>query len=434
MQYTLSNGKDRVYQWDKKIVLTITEPEDVPVVHFKWGGKAAPFEVKDQQVKIPPELMQQPHDIVFWAYTPDHTMDMAKIKLEQRPKPADYVYTPTEIKTWEQLDERIEALEKGGGIAGVSSVNGQTGAVEITAKGLGALTNDDLQGATDKALAQAKSSGEFDGAPGAPGTPGNDGYSPTVTVEQTDTGATITATDKTGTTTATVKNGSPGAPGTNGTTPHIGDNGNWYLGETDTGKPSRGPAGAGLDVTGATVGQIVKIAAVDDNGVPTAWVPVDMAAEKNRELLTHITLPEAVRTVDLSTDSNNDAFACSEIVIRGLASCNKTALQPISAYINNTPVIGSLKILKNSGYWGYWELRFRVIDGYIDAICRYNDACVADHKISPSTGYYSTVNGVFASNTPVVTAESIQAIKLQCSNSDDVFKAESEFWVYGVRI
>ena len=229
MQYSLSNGENRVYQWDRDITITITEPENVPEVHFKWGGKAVPLPVTDQQVAIPPELMQLPKDIVFWAYTPEHTMDMALIPLEKRPKPSDYVYTPTEIRTWEQLDERIKALEDGGGISGVSSVNGQTGAVEITAKGLGALTGDDLQSATNAALDQAKESGAFDGAPGA-----------------------------------------------NGTTPHIGDNGNWYLGETDTGKPSRGPAGAGLDVTGAAVGQIVKIAAVDDNGAPTAWSPVDM--------------------------------------------------------------------------------------------------------------------------------------------------------------
>ena len=44
--------------------------------------------------------------------------------------------------------------------------------------------------------------------------------------------------------------GDPGAPGkdgkdgTNGITPTIGDNGNWYIGSTDTGKPSRGVAGA----------------------------------------------------------------------------------------------------------------------------------------------------------------------------------------------
>lgn len=32
--------------------------------------------------------------------------------------------------------------------------------------------------------------------------------------------------------------------GVDGVTPHIGDNGNWYIGSTDTGKPSRGVAGA----------------------------------------------------------------------------------------------------------------------------------------------------------------------------------------------
>ena len=37
--------------------------------------------------------------------------------------------------------------------------------------------------------------------------------------------------------------GDAGAPGANGVTPTIGDNGNWYLGETDTGKPSRGEKG-----------------------------------------------------------------------------------------------------------------------------------------------------------------------------------------------
>lgn len=34
-----------------------------------------------------------------------------------------------------------------------------------------------------------------------------------------------------------------GEPGTPGITPHIGDNGNWFSGETDTGVPATGPAG-----------------------------------------------------------------------------------------------------------------------------------------------------------------------------------------------
>ena len=47
--------------------------------------------------------------------------------------------------------------------------------------------------------------------------------------------------------------GTDGAPGQDGVTPHIGDNGNWYIGDTDTGSPSRGEAGpAGKDgATGA---------------------------------------------------------------------------------------------------------------------------------------------------------------------------------------
>ena len=34
-----------------------------------------------------------------------------------------------------------------------------------------------------------------------------------------------------------------GDKGEDGITPHIGENGNWYLGSTDTGKPSRGAKG-----------------------------------------------------------------------------------------------------------------------------------------------------------------------------------------------
>lgn len=57
-------------------------------------------------------------------------------------------------------------------------------------------------------------------------------------------------------------NGSPGKDGQNGITPTIGDNGNWYLGDEDTGKPSRGEKGdtgntgpAGADGAPGTNGQ-----------------------------------------------------------------------------------------------------------------------------------------------------------------------------------
>lgn len=51
--------------------------------------------------------------------------------------------------------------------------------------------------------------------------------------------------------------GNPGGNGLDGTTPHIGDNGNWFISITDTGKPSRGEKGEtgpeGASVTKAEV-------------------------------------------------------------------------------------------------------------------------------------------------------------------------------------
>lgn len=59
-------------------------------------------------------------------------------------------------------------------------------------------------------------------------------------------------------------------------------------GEFDGPAGPQGPAGvpgkdgAGMDITGATVGQIAKIAAVDASGVPTAWSPGGYAVRRRR--------------------------------------------------------------------------------------------------------------------------------------------------------
>ena len=91
----------------------------------------------------------------------------------------------------------------------------------------------------------------IEGTKGEPGTPGKDGHSPVVTATKSGKTTTISVD---GAAIATVEygaDGKPGAAGADGVTPHIGDNGNWYLGGTDTGKPSRGATGAKGDA-GAT--------------------------------------------------------------------------------------------------------------------------------------------------------------------------------------
>lgn len=146
----------------------------------------------------------------------------------------------------------------------VAAINeaARTGAAMRTDGGYIQYSTDD--GSTwENLIALAELKGE-PGQNGADGAPGADGYSPIASVEQSTDGAKITITDKSGTTEAVVKNGKdgangrdgadgqpgrdgvngqPGKDGTDGITPTIGDNGNWFLGATDTGKPSRGATG-----------------------------------------------------------------------------------------------------------------------------------------------------------------------------------------------
>ena len=67
----------------------------------------------------------------------------------------------------------------------------------------------------------------------AQGEKGNDGISPTASITETETGATITITDSSSTTTVDISNG---VDGTDGISPHIDESTNhWFIGETDTG-------------------------------------------------------------------------------------------------------------------------------------------------------------------------------------------------------
>ena len=82
------------------------------------------------------------------------------------------------------------------------------------------------------------------------GADGKGGITPTIGkngnwyLGSTDTGKPSRGADGTpGATGAPGKDGAPGADGKDGITPTIGKNGNWYLGSTDTGKPSRGAGG-----------------------------------------------------------------------------------------------------------------------------------------------------------------------------------------------
>lgn len=64
-----------------------------------------------------------------------------------------------------------------------------------------------------------------------------------------------------------------------------------------------GVTGLSLGITGATVGQIAKIAAVDETGKPTKWEPVDMAGGDKWEKLVDTSLAEAVESETYTFDN-----------------------------------------------------------------------------------------------------------------------------------
>lgn len=72
-----------------------------------------------------------------------------------------------------------------------------------------------------------------------------------------------------------------------------------------------------LGITGARVGQIAKITAVDASGVPTAWSPVDMAGGDKWEKLIDTSLAESVESVTYTFD---DCKRTKALIAPALAS------------------------------------------------------------------------------------------------------------------
>ena len=180
-----------LYQWDYGQLLQFSglDLPDAYTVHFSnvgVGGEAKTMVGNADGVDIPDEYLTTGQTVYAWVYlhagdADGETVYSVIIPVVARPKPTADEPTPVQQGV---IDQAIAALN-----AGVEDVQE---AVE------------GVQDAIDTALTVAKASGEFDGA---------DGVSPTATVSQTTTGATITVTDAQGTTTAEISNGQDGATG-----------------------------------------------------------------------------------------------------------------------------------------------------------------------------------------------------------------------------
>ena len=75
-------------------------------------------------VNVPNILLQDYANLIAYTFDTTHTKKCTVLVINRRAKPADYVYTETEVRTYDALDARVSALERGG--SGGTGVDGES--------------------------------------------------------------------------------------------------------------------------------------------------------------------------------------------------------------------------------------------------------------------------------------------------------------------
>lgn len=135
-------------------------------------------------------------------------------------------------------------------------------------------------------------------------------------------------------------------------------NGSWSVSLTELATLGDIPSGGtdtSLGVTGAEVGQIIKIKAVDENGIPTEWEAADAASGEDWEFINEISTNEWISSVTINQDSNGNPFSLKKMRI--FMTLPKTTNEAGEEQSN--PGYAHYKVNDRNPAWqspaGYWE-------------------------------------------------------------------------------
>lgn len=115
--FKIYDGREAFYQWDINQKL-IVDDDSITEVHFsnRTNNYSLVCDISNEGdlrvVSVPNVLLQTNWPIKVYAYLKDHTEVSETFKVIEKDKPEDYIYTPDEVKTWEELNDRITELEK----------------------------------------------------------------------------------------------------------------------------------------------------------------------------------------------------------------------------------------------------------------------------------------------------------------------------------
>lgn len=140
--FAIANDRKSLWQWDLNQQLTVAG--DCTEVHYLDRGAPSTLTVavKDGKADIPNILLQKAGRLVVYAYIVDaqdhHTKVCETFGIAPRPKPAEYVYTETEVKTWSELQSQIgdladlETEAKENLVAAINEVKASSGSGEAS--------------------------------------------------------------------------------------------------------------------------------------------------------------------------------------------------------------------------------------------------------------------------------------------------------------
>lgn len=144
---------------------------------------------------------------------------------------------------------------------------------------------------------------------------------------------------------ATGPAGANGANGTNGITPTIGADGNWYLGETDTGKPSRGEKGdtgstgpAGPAGKTPVKGTDYFTEAEKQEIAGDAAALVDLSGKQDKILVSGPLQGDGAGGVSAAETEEAEQIAIPVGILKGTAGGGLEAATPGTDYLKTAPV------------------------------------------------------------------------------------------------
>ena len=240
------------------------------------------------------------------------------------------------------------------------------------------------------------------------------------------------------------------------------------IGENDISFVQSEDTSVSLGITGAAVGDIIKVKAVDDSGKPTAWeavtaklanpnaltftgavtgsydgsaplsveIPSGGGGDNPLRLIKTVTLAETVKSITVDMDNDGNAFSLSEIYIMTNAtnSEDQTAVTNVRLDINGKDLsnIGTTSPMSfgcgktgESGRNWIWLMS-------LNPLRALHGAWITTNTASGKPVYCWQTNELTSVNlNPYSVGEKITSINISGASSNSYLAAGSEFRIYG---